>query len=247
MAVPRAPRATAGPPDTLAGMFRHSAPPTRRGALALAGTAAAGFLGLLPASGGGTDPVATLAWLCLIAPASGALAGAAGVRLFPLGLGVPGLWLCVLVWADVSSGGDLPAPIWGALVVAGLHAFGLGLGLLAPRRPWALAGGLSFALLLATGLCVQGGLGERSWAEAHPGLARSLVELSPLVLVTECAGLDWTHAQPEMYALSGVEWFQRRSYRGPLAAPVVLLVGCTLATTASRRRRRLDGPAEAPR
>lgn len=186
-----------------------------------------------------------LAWTCLIAPGCGALVGAAGVRLWPLGLGVPGFWAILLIWSDLSAPGDLPTPLWAACFVAGLHALGLGLGLLLPGRPWALAGLLVLALSFASGLPVQGGLGRESWASEHPRLARVLLEASPLVVATECAGLDWTHSQPSMYALSGVEWFPRRPHRGPLAGPAWLLVGCVFAVVASRRARRVAGPGVA--
>jgi len=56
-----------------------------------------------------------------------------------------------------------------------------------------------------------------------------LLELSPLVLIFDCAGWDWTHAQDEVYRHAGVEWFQRRSFAGNLAGPSVLVVGCLLA------------------
>jgi hypothetical protein len=178
-----------------------------------------------------------LAWLCLIAPACGALAGACRIGLWPFGLAVPAAWFFGLIWSDLDATRDLPTPIWGACVVAGFHAFGLGLGRLFPRRPWALAGVLLFAFLLTSSLPAQAGLGRRSWAQEHPGLARVLIEVSPLVIATEASGLDWTHAQPDMYALAGVEWFQRRPYRGPLAGTALLLVGCVFAFVASRRGR----------
>jgi hypothetical protein len=113
------------------------------------------------------------------------------------------------------------------------------LGAWFPERGWGLAGVLVLSLLLLTGLPVQGGLasGGTSWAAAYPDLAAFLLECSPLVLVYDCAGWDWVHGHPEAYALSGVEWFPRTPYRGSLAGPAVLLVGCVFAVLGSRLAR----------
>ena len=214
-------------------MFRRIEPPTRAQSQVLVGVILAGALGLL--AGGRGGPVGTLAWLCLAAPACGALAGAHGLRLWPYGLGIPGAWFLFLVWADLAADQDLPTPVWGAFVLGGFFTLGLAAGRLFPERAWALAGLLLLAMLTASALCVQAGLGRRSWAADHPGVARALVEVSPLVIATESCGLEWTHAQPQMYSLAGVEWFQRRPYRGPLAGTTLLLVGCVSALVASRR------------
>ena len=216
------------------------APLSRSAIATLLASAAVGLAGLLPGSAGAGDPVALLAWLTLVAPAAGALVGARGVRLLPFGLAVPGLWTLFLVWSDLLSARDLAAPAWAACVVAGLFALGMGLGRLLDRWPWALAGGLVLVGLVLSGLSVQGGLAEEdaSWGREHPRLAALLIDLSPLVLAFECAGWDWTHAHPEVYARSGVEWFPRRPYDGSLAGPAVLLVGCSFATLAARRVRR---------
>lgn len=214
------------------------APPASRLArrLGLAASAAAGALGLLPTASGAADPVALLAWLALLAPAAGYACGALGVRFLPYGLAVPGFWAGLVALADFGSARDLATPLWGLAAVAG--GFGLGSFLGAwLGRPAAGAGSLLLAALCAVGAPVQGGLSRgESWGASHPRLARALVEASPLVLVLECAGLDWTHAQPDVYRLSGVEWFPRRPYRGPLAGPVVLVLGCVLGGALGRTR-----------
>jgi len=224
-------------------------PPTRREVVALAAASLAGLPGLLPSAGGAGDPLALVAWLTLAAPAAGALCGAHGVRLWPLGAAVPGTWVLMLVWSVASSSVVLATPAWAACVVGGLFAFGLALGALAScrspvangsGRAWALAGGLLLAGLALSGASVQGGLsdGGTSWARTHPRLAARLLDLSPLVLATDCAGRDWTRAHPDVYAISGVEWFPRRPYRAPLAGSTVLLVGCASALLAGRCRGR---------
>ena len=179
--------------------------------------------------------MAELAWLALLAPAAGACCGASGVALFPFGLAVPGVWLVFLVLADARSPRDLPTPLWAAAAVAGLLALGHALGRVVRARPVALAGVLLLVGCLLVGLSVGCGLSasDASLARAHPGLAGVLFDLSPLTLVFDCAGWDWAHANREVYARAGVEWFQRRPYPGILAGPGVLVVGCTLSWFAS--------------
>jgi hypothetical protein len=203
-----------------------------------------------------SDPVGLLAWLTLIAPAGGALLGARGVPLLPFGVTVPAGFAFALLWSDSLSATDLPTPLWASVFLAGLFVCGLSLGHLAPRGAGAgigAAGLFLFLGLFASGLCVQGGLGEggASWARTHPGLSRALLEVSPLVWAFDCAGWDWTHSQPEVYERSGVEWFGRRPYRGILAGPLVLLVGCALLlivrlTQHARDRKRDDSPRPTP-
>lgn len=218
-------------------------PPSPRGSpgarrprlLALVVAGGAGALGLLPTAAGAVDPLALLAWLALLAAAAGHACGALGIALLPYGLAVPGLWATLVVLADLASPRDLPTPLWAMAAVAGLFGLGTALGARL-GRPLAGAGALLLAALLAAGAPVQGGLSRgASWGARHPRLARALVEASPVVLVLECAGLDWTHAQPDVYRLSGVEWFLRRPYRGPLAGTAVLVLGCALGSALGRR------------
>jgi len=225
----------------------------------------AGALGLLPGAAGAADPVALLAWLALIAPAAGYASGVHGVRAWPFGAAVPGVWAGLVAWADARSARDLPGPLWAIAAVAGLFLLGLAVGAAratrvtpgtrgerAVRAAPGVGALLGLALVLS-GLPVQGGLGAgTSWARddaarpaaaaARRAAARLALDLSPLVLVLECAGWDWTHAHPTAYRVSGVEWFPRRPWRGRLAGPVLLLVGCTAVGIASVVRRRRFRP-----
>ncbi len=192
-----------------------------------------GALGLLGGAAGAGDAPTLLAWLALSAPALGALCAARGPALFPFGLMVPTAWAGLLLLANASGHGparELATPLWAACALGGLFALGWALGGRS-AAPVHTAGLLLLAALALSGAALGFGVlvGGAELAPRHPGAARWLVELSPLVLVQECAGRDWTHAQPEFYARSGVEWFQRRPYAGNLAGPVVLVVGCALA------------------
>ncbi len=200
-------------------------------------TALSGTLGCLPGAAGAFDPLALLAWLVLLAPAAGAWCGALGIRPWPFGFAVPVCWAVLIAGSELLSARDLATPAFAACAVAGLFLIGLALGWLVPARPWATSGLCFFASLLASGLAIRGAFvdGAPPWAESHPKAAALLLDLSPLVLATDCAGFDWVHAHPDMYALSGVEWFQRQPWRGPLAGPAVLVVGCVLAQVAHRR------------
>ena len=202
-------------------------------------------LGLLPRA---DDPVAYLAWAALSAPAVGVLVGAHGIGAF-YGATVAASYTLGLIWSDVLGEADLPRPLWAALLVTGLYLCGMGLGRLVPGRGIPLAGIVLLGGVLLSGASVQWGLGGEdsgSWAARYPGLARVLLELSPLVLAYDCAGLDWTHAQPEMYRLSGVEWFVRRPWRGILAGPLSIVVGCAFLLLSRRIPARVppsSGPA----
>ncbi|MCZ6597891.1 MAG: hypothetical protein O7B99_09655 [Planctomycetota bacterium] len=234
-------------PDAMLFRRRAESPPIpRRVGFALAAAAGVGLLGALPRADGSLDPLAMLAWVTLIAPAAGFACGAAGVR--PLaGLIVPAVWMFVLVQVDLASPRDVVEPIWPALAWTGLFAGGLGLGWLRPGKPpersWAGVGALLLGSLFFTGLGIQGGLaaGDATWGRDHPALTRLLLDVSPLAVAFDSAGWDWTHAQPTVYRLSGVEWFHRVPYRGMLAAPALLVVGCVLAAFLSRRASRKHG------
>jgi hypothetical protein len=204
-------------------------------------SAAAGALGALPGAGGALDPVTMLGWMALAAPAAGAACGARGLG--APALLVPAAWALALALLSARHGRDLPAPLWAACAVGGLFALGHALGARS-RTPLATAGALLFlGLVLATAAPGFGLLaGGTELARTHPSLAARLLDVSPLVLVFDCAGWDWTHAQPEVYAAAGVEWFQRRAYPGNLAGPAVLVVGCALAILARVSGARPDRP-----
>jgi len=202
---------------------------------------ALGALGLLPGTRGAFDDVALLAWLALLALPAGVLAGSCGARPWPTGLLVPGLWAFALVPAALlGDGPKAPLPLAGLGVCTGIFLSGLALGARLRGRglPW--AGGSFLFVLFLTGFCVRGALARDGAPASHASalVMRAALELSPLVLVLESSGIDWTHSQPTMYTHSGVEWIPRRSYRGPLAASTLLLVGSLLALSSTRRRGR---------
>jgi hypothetical protein len=167
------------------------------------------------------------------------------------------------VLADAGSPRDVVGPLWAALALAGLFGAGLGAGAVLaargePRVPRACAAaGVALLLgLVLAGLPLQGGLSRpgSSWGRDVPGeapgqalrqrAARLFLEISPLVVVLECAGEDVAHSHPLLYSASGVEWFHRRPYRGRLAGPVLLVVGFAAGEILGRRaRRRSPSPA----
>jgi hypothetical protein len=207
------------------------------GAVLLAAALAVGAGALLGERRG--DPIVLFAWLALTAPALGAAVGAVGARLWPFGLAVPGAWAVAYVIVDATAETQLPTPLFGLAAVVGLFAAGLALGALPLGAPAARTGVVALGTLVLAGASVQGGLGSgaRPWAAASPALAAALLDLSPLVLVYECAGLDWTHAHPLVDRLGGAEWVPRQAYSGNLAGPTALVVGCALACLLPRVRR----------
>jgi hypothetical protein len=219
-------------------VFRRFPPPDPAALATLCGAAALGGLGLLPGAAGALDARTLLGWLALCAPAAGALCGARGLGWFPFALAVPGAWVVALVLLDASAGGVLPTPLWAACALTGLFAAGLAVGKRAgvPLRTMGL---LLFLTAGFAGACLGFGLlaDGAALARTQPALAARLLDLSPLVLVLDCAGLDWSHAQPAVYAASGVEWFPRRPFPGNLAGPAVLVVGCLLAALVPAPRR----------
>ncbi len=212
-------------------------PPDRNQLATLVACALAGAFGLLPGAAGARDPVTLLGWLALLAPVAGALCAARGPGLFPFGLAVPAAWILMLVFALAEARVALATPSFAACALGGLFAAGWALGRRA-RMPLRAAGFLFLLGLVLAGAASGAGLlaGGAELARIHPAAAGWLLDLSPLVLVFDCAGWDWTHAQPEVYARSGVEWFQRHPYRGNLAGPAVLVVGCALARLARAPR-----------
>lgn len=205
--------------------------PAPRELAVLGAGAGVGALGLLPGAAGAGDATTLLGWLALCAAAVGALVAARGRATFPSGLAVPAAWTALLFLVNGAARRDaLATPGWAACALGGLFALGWALGARS-SAPARTAGLLVFLALVSSGAALGFGLlaGGAELAPRHPSAARWLLELSPLVLVQECAGRDWTHAHPELYARAGVEWFQRRPYAGNLAGPVVLVVGCALA------------------
>jgi hypothetical protein len=197
-------------------------------ALLLAALALVGALGAWPRAGA-ADPIAALFWLAVLAPAAGVLSAGRGLALLPAGWLVPALW-CAPLW-PASSARPLPSPWWSALAWTGLFAAGSAWGTLVRRRAgdaWAAAGAaLALAGLLALLPC-RAALGGRPWPSAT---ARALLDASPSALIIECAGVDWMrHAA--VYDPVGTDRFERRAWRGALAGPTALVLGCALAAAA---------------
>ena len=216
-------------------MFARIPVPEGLPLVALAVCAGLGALGLLGGAAGALDPVTELAWLALFAPAAGVLCGASGLAPGPFAAIVPGAWCFFLVWADSLSERDLPTPLWAACALAGFFAAGFALGRARPASAFALAGGVLLVALATSGIALELGGAEANLARSHPRLAALALDVSPLAFVYDCAGWDWAHANPDVYRRSGVEWFQRAPWRGSLAGPTVLVVGCALAWLARAR------------
>jgi len=213
--------------------------PTRSRSSVLLLVAAAGALGAWPGARG-PDPVALLVWLALVAFPAGWLSGALGARLLPLGWLVPASWWALAAAVGASSALEPPSLAWAALVWSGGFAAGLALGTLGRSRPWSGAG----LALLACGTLAAlpapspspNAWGER--AQWPAPLARVLLDLSPATLVCESAGIDWMR-HPAVYDRVGTDRFHRAPWRGSLAGPVALVVGCALSAGASLRGRSL--------
>lgn len=197
--------------------------------------AALGSLGALPATPAGPDPVATLAWIALAAAPIGVGAGAIGLRAWPLAPVIPALWMVVLTMVDATSPRDLPTPGWAALAWTGLFAVGFAFGRRAPLHAFTLAASSFGACALLAALPSGFWVLEKPWPPAY---AARLLDLSPVTLLAECAGLDWLRhaAVYESAGTADIDPELRSAYRGVLAGPASFLVGC--ATVAIVRRRR---------
>jgi len=108
------------------------------------------------------------------------------------------------------------------------------------RRPsWSHAGAACFlaATVLLSALPGRAGLTRSSPAGRDPALAAALLDLSPLTLAAEAAGIDWMR-HPAVYGPAGTDWFSdRRSPYGPLAGVAALVVGCALCLASAGLRR----------
>jgi hypothetical protein len=123
-------------------------------------------------------------------------------------LGVGLFWAPPVLWTVLATPAlwVLPSPLAGALAAACLHFLGAALGSLGagPARDrdpsaWAGAGGLMFVSGVLTALPSLGGALARPLA---PGWTAALLDLSPVVWVTESSGLDWMR-HPSVYELAG--------------------------------------------
>ena len=196
---------------------------------ALVASAALLLAGLLPVALGRGHPVTLLAWLSIVALPAGWLAGGWNLPLGRTTLAVGGLWYVGLL---VSAERGVPAPHWAALAWTGLFVAGFGAGCLAPRR--ALAGAALALLLAALLVSLPGAAGLPEEPVWSPRAAARLLDLSPATLLVESAGVDWMR-QPAVYGPAGADAIGpdlRMPWRGELAGPAVLLLGCALALAA---------------
>lgn len=202
--------------------------------LAVAAGGCAGALGG-STSGGPPDPTAFLIWIAVYAPAGGFLLGALGVRPWLFAPAAPGLWMVTLSLLDIAAQRDLPTPLWGALAWTGLFALGLGLGRRRVRNGGSTAtararalGGAGALLLTSATLVALPGKGGADLEPWPAPVARTLLDLSPATLVAESAGVDWMRHRA-VYEPVRTDRFQRLPYRGELAGPLALVVGCLVA------------------
>ena len=215
---------------------RAAPPPGQLRALSIGlGLGAVGALGALPARSGAADSLALLTWLALVAAPAGYLYGAARADLLRFGAVAPACWMVALALADAPSPTGLATPVWAAAVATGLFFAGAALGRLWSEAMWAGAGALFLCMSLSSGLALRGGAWSTPWP---PATAAVLLDLSPVTLVCESAGVrDWMWREG-VYEPAGVDRLTRRPWRGSLAGPTVLVVGCALAACFSRIGRR---------
>jgi hypothetical protein len=205
--------------------------------LALSALAAIALPGALPGSRGGPDAIAFLTWLAFLAPAVGSLAGSLRIPAWPRAVVIPAGWMLVLVMVDASGPRGLPSPIWAALAVGGLFAIGFALGrvLRSDRALAAAAGWLALSSLLVFAPAA-GAVLRAPWPADASAV---LLDASPATLLAECAGIDWLR-HPAVYDAAGtadIDPRARSPYSPPLAAGIVLVLGCALAYVAERSAR----------
>ena len=192
---------------------------------------AVGLLGALPAP---REPsaLALLVWLALWSPVAGWLAGASALRLLAAAT-IPATWMLAFVLLEARALPDgapgISAPAGAAAAWSGLFAAGFGAGRWAAGRAawrWRGAGLVAAAVALATAAPLGAGLLEASWPA---GFCARALDLSPVVLVVESAGItDWMW-HPSTYVSAGVDRFQRAPFDAALAGPLTLLVGWAIA------------------
>jgi hypothetical protein len=204
--------------------------------LVLAWTAI-GALGALPGSRGRPDPIAFLAWLSLCSLPAGVIVGGSGAALWPIGPAVPAAWMAILGLVAASSTRVLPTPTWAALAWTGLFALGFALGRAQPDRRWRNCALVFIACAVLDALAISG-----AWLASPlaPPISARTLDLAPATLLAECAGIDWMR-HPAIYEPAGaidIDPGLRVAWRGALAGPIVLLVGCAAALAAERCVRR---------
>ena len=169
----------------------------------------------------------------MLAPAVGALLGAARIDPLRFGAVPPALWAVAL--ALLSAGetrASLPTPALGALAWTGLYFIGVALGSLG-RRTALSAACLLLASALLVGLPARGGISGAPWPARG---ASALLDLSPFVFLGECCGVRDMSWHRSLYAPVGTDRFQRTPWSAPWAATGCLALGLAFALLASRRR-----------
>jgi hypothetical protein len=208
-------------------------PLSRQLGLAL-GFGALGALGTLPGEHG-PDPLAELAWIAIVALPCGLGCGALGLRAWPFAASVPALWMIALALAGATSERALATPVWAALGWTGLFAAGWGIARASEAGVRLCAAGLCLAVLLSV-LPAAGAFLGQPWP---PPVAARLLDLSPVSVCVESAGVDWLR-HPAVYEPAGaldIDPGLRHPFRGGLAGPALLLLGCALAAFGAARAR----------
>ncbi len=132
-------------------------------------------------------------WLALWAVPGGALAGA---RLAPRLQTIPlVVWLAGAWWLAA----DLPDPGSALLAIAALYVLGLAVHGGPGVRAWSLAASAFMVVGLLVALPSGGGALAQPFS---PVTTARFLDLSPLVWVMECAGIDWMR-HPSVYELAG--------------------------------------------
>ena len=196
-----------------------------------------GLLGLLLPGGG---VFAGLAWMALAAPAAGHLAAAGGGRRACLAV-LPLVWLAVLALGSWTAGPAFSA--WTAPALCGLYLLGVASGRSAGGT-W-LGAGLWLALAFVLGGAATGwGVLAEPWP---PAVAARLIDVSPVSLVLESAGVDWMR-HPALYEAAGtldIGPELRHAWRGQLAGPVLFVLGCFALAASNFFARRPAAPRPA--
>jgi len=179
---------------------------------------ALGALGTL-AGAHGPDPLAALAWIAILALPCGLACGALALRPWPFAASVPALWMMELALAGAFSERTLGTPLFAALGWTGIFAAGWGIGRGFGVGARSVAVGACFSILLAV-LPSAGAFLDRPWP---PSVAARLLDVSPVAICMECAGV--------------IDPGLRQPFRGKLAGPALLLLGCALAAFGAVRAR----------
>ncbi len=195
---------------------------------------ALGAFGTLPGRRG-PDPLAALAWIAILALPCGLACGGLRLRPWPFAASVPALWMIALALAGVASERTLGTPLWAALGWTGIFAAGWGLARACSAGARGVAIGLCLSLSLAV-LPAAGAFLGRPWPAP---VAARLLDLSPVGVCMESAGVDWLR-HPAIYEPAGaldIDPGLRQPFRGKLAGPALLLLGCALAAFGTVRAR----------